>query len=139
MAEQFDVVIVGGGTGGYSCALRAAGLGLSVALVERAKVGGTCLHWGCVPTKALLHTAEVAESARHGSTMRVYTSCDGVNVDEIIAYKNGIVNANWKGLQATLKGKKVKTFEGQGTFTGPNSVRVATSAGDIDVEATRPW
>lgn len=137
MAEQFDVVIVGGGTGGYSCALRAAGLGLSVALVERAKVGGTCLHWGCVPTKALLHTAEVAESARHGSSIGVYTSCDGVNVDEIIAYKNGIVNANWKGLQATLKGKKVKTFEGQGTFTGPNTVSVATAAGTVDLEATK--
>src|SRR4051794_3290744 len=62
----YDVVVLGGGSGGYACALRAAQLGLTVALVEKGKLGGTCLHQGCIPTKALLHAAEVADAAREG-------------------------------------------------------------------------
>jgi dihydrolipoamide dehydrogenase len=137
MAETFDVVILGGGTGGYSCALRAAGLGLSVGLVERSKVGGTCLHWGCIPTKAFLHAAEVAQHAAHGPDLGVQSTFDGVDMPKVLDYKNGIVDANWKGLQATLKGKGVTTFEGTGTMTGPNTLTVATDDGDVEVEASK--
>ncbi|AXV06955.1 Dihydrolipoamide dehydrogenase of branched-chain alpha-keto acid dehydrogenase [Euzebya pacifica] len=139
MAETFDVVVLGGGTGGYSCALRAAGLGLSVALVEKAKVGGTCLHWGCIPTKAFLHAAEVAEHAKHGPDLGVKSAFDGVDIDKVIGYKNGIVDANWKGLQATLKGRGVTTFNGHGTLTGPNTISVETDGGSVDVEATKAF
>ncbi|HUG83281.1 MAG TPA: dihydrolipoyl dehydrogenase [Euzebya sp.] len=137
MADSFDVVVLGGGTGGYSCALRAAGLGLSVALVERAKVGGTCLHWGCIPTKAFLHAAEVAEHAKHGPDMGVQSSFDGIDMAKVIEYKDGVVNAQWKGLQATLKAKGVQTIQGQGTLTGPNTLTVATEDGERSLEATR--
>ncbi|CAN5132891.1 dihydrolipoyl dehydrogenase [soil metagenome] len=137
MADSFDVVVLGGGTGGYSCALRAAGLGLSVALVERAKVGGTCLHWGCIPTKAFLHAAEVAEHAKHGPDMGVRSTFDGVEMEKVLEYKNGVVDANWKGLQATLKGKGVTTIEGEGTMTGPNTLTVTTDDGEREVEASK--
>ncbi len=137
MAEQFDVVVLGGGTGGYSCALRAAGLGLSVGLVEKAKVGGTCLHWGCIPTKAFLHAAEVAEHAKHGPDLGIKSGFDGVDIAKVIGYKNGIVDANWKGLQATMKAKGIKTFNGKGTMTGPNTLTVKTEDGEQELEATK--
>jgi dihydrolipoamide dehydrogenase len=137
MADSFDVVVLGGGTGGYSCALRAAALGLSVALVEKAKVGGTCLHWGCIPTKAFLHAAEVAEHAKHGMDLGIRSSFDGVDMPKVLDYKNGIVEANWKGLQATLKARKVTTINGFGTMTGPNTLTVSTDDGERQVEATR--
>jgi dihydrolipoamide dehydrogenase len=137
MADTYDVVILGGGTGGYSCALRAAGLGLSVALVERDKVGGTCLHWGCIPTKAFLHAAEVAEHAKHGPDIGVGSAFDGVDMEKVLAYKDGIVTANWKGLQATLKARKVETVLGTGTFTGPGTITVATDSGERQLEATK--
>ena len=137
MADSYDVVVLGGGTGGYSCALRAAGLGLSVALVEKAKVGGTCLHWGCIPTKAFLHAAEVAQTAGHGPDIGINTAFDGVDIAKVIGYKNGVVEANWKGLQATLKGRGVTTYNGHGTLTGPNTITVATDDGDVEVEATK--
>ncbi len=137
MADSFDVVVLGGGTGGYSCALRAAGLGLSVALVEKAKVGGTCLHWGCIPTKAFLHAAEVAEHAKEGPELGIRSSFDGVDMPKVLDYKNGIVDANWKGLQMTLKSKGVETINGFGTMTGPNTLTVKTDDGERQVEATK--
>ncbi|WP_370324403.1 dihydrolipoyl dehydrogenase [Euzebya sp.] len=137
MADSFDVVVLGGGTGGYSCALRAASLGLKVGLVEKAKVGGTCLHWGCIPTKAFLHAAEVAESAKHGPDIGLDTSFGGVDMPKVLDYKNGIVEANWKGLQATMKARGIETINGRGTLTGPNTLTVETEDGQRDVEATK--
>src|SRR5687768_11358374 len=102
MADTYDMVILGGGTGGYSCALRAASLGLKVAMVEKDKVGGTCLHLGCIPTKALLQSSEVAEHAQTAAQYGVRATFEGIDPDAVQAYKNGIVTANWKGLQATL-------------------------------------
>src|SRR5688500_19085121 len=101
MADTYDMMILGGGTWGYSCALRAAGLGMSVALVEKAKVGGTCLHWGCIPTKALLQAAEVADHAQDAAAYGVKATFEGIDVDAVQKFKNGVVDANWKGLQAT--------------------------------------
>jgi dihydrolipoamide dehydrogenase len=81
-----DIVILGGGSGGYACALRAAQLGRSVILIEKAQLGGTCLHRGCVPTKALLHAAEVADSVREGATFGVRARLDGIDVEGLHAY-----------------------------------------------------
>ncbi|HZA32570.1 MAG TPA: FAD-dependent oxidoreductase, partial [Propionibacteriaceae bacterium] len=86
MAASYDVVILGAGSGGYACALRAAQLGLSVAMVEKDKVGGTCLHRGCIPTKALLHAAEVADAARNGSRFGVHATVDKIDLAGIQDY-----------------------------------------------------
>ncbi|MEX2620325.1 MAG: dihydrolipoyl dehydrogenase [Egibacteraceae bacterium] len=137
MADSYELIVLGGGTGGYSCALRAADLGLDVALVERDKVGGTCLHWGCIPTKAFLQAAEVAEHAQHALEYGVVASYDGIEVAALLEYKQSVVDANWKGLQATLKARGVDTFAGTGTLEDPHTVAVSTPEGDRTLTATR--
>ncbi len=122
--EVFDVVILGGGSGGYACAFRAAELGLSVALVEKDKLGGTCLHRGCIPTKALLHAAEVADTARDGAQVGVRSSFDGIDMPRVNAYKDGVVGRLFKGLQGLAKAHQVTVVEGAGRLTGPDTVQV---------------
>ncbi len=117
-------MILGGGSGGYACAFRAAELGLSVALVESDKVGGTCLHYGCIPTKALLHAAEVADNAREGASFGVRSSLEGIDMAGVNAYKDGVVDRLYKGLQGLVKAHKVELFEGQGRLADKNTVQV---------------
>jgi dihydrolipoamide dehydrogenase len=119
-----DLVILGGGSGGYACAFRAAELGLSVILVEKDKLGGTCLHRGCIPTKALLHAAEVADNAREGDQFGVKSSLEGIDIAGVNSYKDGVVSRLYKGLQGLVKANKVTLVEGAGTFVGPNTVEV---------------
>ncbi|MEU4739616.1 dihydrolipoyl dehydrogenase [Actinosynnema sp. NPDC023658] len=119
-----DLVILGGGSGGYACAFRAAELGLSVILVEKDKLGGTCLHRGCIPTKALLHAAEVADNAREGDQFGVKSSLEGIDIAGVNSYKDGVVGRLYKGLQGLVKANKVTLVEGAGTFVGPNTVEV---------------
>jgi dihydrolipoyl dehydrogenase len=119
-----DLVILGGGSGGYACAFRAAELGLSVVLVEKDKLGGTCLHRGCIPTKALLHAAEVADLAREGDQFGVKSSLEGIDIAGVNSYKDGVVAQMFKGLQGLAKANKVTVVDGQGTFTAPNTVTV---------------
>ena len=92
--------ILGAGSGGYACALRAAQLGLNVGLVEKGKLGGTCLHLGCIPTKALLHAAEVADQAREAEQFGVSATLDGIDMAGVNAYKDGVVTRLYKGLRA---------------------------------------
>lgn len=125
----FDVVVLGGGSGGYATALRAAQLGLSVALVEEGKVGGTCLHVGCVPTKALLHAAEVADAAAHGAQFGVRTTLDGIDMPAVLAYKDSVVAGLYKGLQGLIASRKITVVEGHGTLAGPGVVEVASADG----------
>jgi len=124
-----DLVILGGGSGGYACALRAAELGMSVVLIERDKLGGTCLHWGCIPTKALLHAAEVADNAREGEKIGVQSSLAGIDMAGVHAYKDGVVAKLYKGLQGLVKSRKIEFVAGEGRFEAPNVVTVATSDG----------
>jgi dihydrolipoamide dehydrogenase len=119
-----DLVILGGGSGGYACAFRAAELGLSVILVEKDKLGGTCLHRGCIPTKALLHAAEVADNAREGDQFGVKSSLEGIDIAGVNSYKDGVVSRLYKGLQGLVKANKVTLVEGAGRFVGPNTVEV---------------
>jgi dihydrolipoamide dehydrogenase len=121
---EFDVVILGAGSGGYACALRAAQLGLNVALVEKDKLGGTCLHVGCIPTKALLHAAEVADSARESEKFGVRASLDGIDMPGVNAYKDGVVSRLFKGLTGLIKGRGITVVEGSGRLTGPRTVEV---------------
>jgi dihydrolipoamide dehydrogenase len=119
-----DLVILGGGSGGYACAFRAAELGLSVTLVERGKFGGTCLHNGCIPTKALLHAAEIADAAREGDQFGVKSSLEGIDMAGVNSYKDGVVAGLYKGLQGLAKANKINVVEGTGTFVAPNAVEV---------------
>jgi dihydrolipoamide dehydrogenase len=123
--NTFDIVILGGGSGGYACALRAAELGLSVALVEKGKLGGTCLHMGCIPTKALLHAAEVADTAREGMAFGVKTTFESVDMSGVNAYKDGVVARLYKGLQGLVKSKSIEYVEGEGHLVAKNTVEVA--------------
>ena len=120
-----DLVILGGGSGGYACALRAAELGMSVVLVEKDKLGGTCLHRGCIPTKALLHAAEVADAAAEGSQIGVRSTFDGIDMAGVNAYKDGVVGRLYKGLQGLVKSRKIELVSGTGTFVAPNAVEVS--------------
>jgi dihydrolipoamide dehydrogenase len=119
-----DLVILGGGSGGYACALRAAELGMSVVLIERDKLGGTCLHYGCIPTKALLHAAEVADAAREGDRIGVKSSLAGIDMAGVNSYKDGVISKLYKGLQGLVKSRKINVVAGEGRFEGPNAVVV---------------
>jgi dihydrolipoamide dehydrogenase len=137
MADTYELIVLGGGTGGYSTALRAAGLGLKVALVEKAKVGGTCLHTGCIPTKAFLHAGEVAEHAKTAGEYGVKATWEGIESKQVLDYKSNIVTTNWKGLQATLKARGVATINGWGRLTGPKSLVVETDDGGRELTASK--
>ncbi|MEU8158469.1 dihydrolipoyl dehydrogenase [Micromonospora sp. NPDC048986] len=121
----FDIVILGGGSGGYATALRAVQLGLKVALVEKGKLGGTCLHNGCIPTKALLHAAEIADQARESEQFGVKAELIGIDMAGVNSYKDGVIARLYKGLQGMLKGNKAITIvEGAGKLVGKNVVEV---------------
>ncbi|MBV9011880.1 MAG: dihydrolipoyl dehydrogenase [Pseudonocardiales bacterium] len=119
-----DLVILGGGSGGYACALRAAQLGLSVVLVEKDKLGGTCLHRGCIPTKALLQAAEVADAARDGHQFGVKTALESIDMAGVNKYKDGVVAKMFKGLQGLVSSRGISYVEGTGRFLAPNVVAV---------------
>jgi dihydrolipoamide dehydrogenase len=121
---QSDLVILGGGSGGYAAALRAAELGKSVTLIEKDKVGGTCLHRGCIPTKALLHAGEIADGARESATFGVNATFEGIDMAGVHKYKDGVISKNWKGLQGLIKSRGIQTIEGEGRLVGPKSVQV---------------
>lgn len=124
MSDEFDVVVLGGGSGGYATALRAAQLDLSVALVEKDKLGGTCLHRGCIPTKALLHAGEVADAARESAQFGIKTELHGVDMAGVNSYKDGVVAKMYKGLQGLIKAAKIAVVEGEGRLVGPDRVDV---------------
>jgi dihydrolipoamide dehydrogenase len=125
--QNFDVVVLGGGSGGYATALRAAELGMTVGMIEKDKVGGTCLHRGCIPTKALLHAAEVADSAKDSAHFGVKATYEGVDIAGVTSYRENIVAKKYKGLQSLLKARGVTTIEGAGRVTSPTTVQVGDS------------
>jgi dihydrolipoamide dehydrogenase len=121
---EFDVLILGAGSGGYACALRAAQLGLSVGLVEKGNLGGTCLHVGCIPTKALLHAAEIADQTRESSQFGVTASLEGIDMAGVNSYKDKVVSRLFKGLTGLIKGRGITVIEGEGRMSGPHEVTV---------------
>jgi dihydrolipoamide dehydrogenase len=134
-SNSYDLVILGGGTGGYSAALRGAGLGLSVGLVEKGKVGGTCLHRGCIPTKALLHAAELMDGLHEAADRwGIKSTVEAVDYSATVASREDIVTKNFKGLEGHLKKAKVEVLKGDGRVTGPRTVAVE---GVGEVTATR--
>ena len=125
MAEDlYDIVILGGGSGGYACALRAAQLDKKVVLIEEDKLGGTCLHRGCIPTKALLHAAEVADSTRESSAFGVQATLQGIDMAGVNSYKDGVVSRLYKGLQGLVKSRAITYVTGTGRLVGKDAVEV---------------
>ena len=122
--HQFDVVVLGGGSGGYATALRAAQLNLSVALIEKDKLGGTCLHRGCIPTKALLHAGEIADQTRESEQFGIKAELLGVDMAGVNAYKDGVVARLYKGLQGLVGSAKITYVSGAGRLVGPTTVEV---------------
>ena len=127
--DQFDVVILGGGSGGYAAALRGAQLGQKIALVEKDKLGGTCLHRGCVPTKALLHVGELADAPSEAAAAGVDLTLNGIDATKVLGFKDKIIGRLHKGLQGLVKSRKIEYVEGFGTLTGKNTVSVETASG----------
>ena len=120
----FDIVILGAGSGGYAAALRAAELNLSVALIDKAELGGTCLHRGCIPTKALLHAAEIADQTRESEQFGVKADLVGIDMAGVNAYKDGVVGRLYKGLQGLLKQEKITIVAGEGKLVAKDTVAV---------------
>lgn len=123
-AQEFDILVLGGGSGGYAAALRGVQLGKSVGLIEKGKLGGTCLHNGCIPTKALLHTAEIADGARDAEKYGVKATFESIDMEGVNKYKDDIVAGKFKGLQGLLKKKGVTVIEGKGKLDGKDTVDV---------------
>ena len=122
--HTFDVVVLGGGSGGYAAAIRASELGKTVALIEKDKVGGTCLHRGCIPTKALLHTAEVADHVRSAGGVGVTATFEGIDPAAVTAYREGIVAKKYAGLQGLLKARGITVVAGEGRLLPDRGVAV---------------
>ncbi|GAA4399148.1 dihydrolipoyl dehydrogenase [Actinomadura sp. NPDC048032] len=131
----FDIVVLGAGSGGYACALRAAELGRSVALIERDEsLGGTCLNRGCIPTKALLHAAEVADQSREAAKFGVKATFEGIDVAGVNAYKDKVVSTTVKGLTGLIKSRGIEVVHGTGRLAGPTAVEVETAEGIRRIE-----
>ena len=122
--QNFDIVVLGGGSGGYAAALRAVQLGFTVGLIEKGKLGGTCLHVGCIPTKALLHSAEVADVSRESAKYGVKTTFEGIDMAAVTAFREGIVASKYKGLQGLVKARGITVIEGEGHLVSPTTVQV---------------
>jgi len=120
--SNFDLVVLGGGR--YAAALRGAQLGLSVALIEADKLGGTCLHRGCIPTKALLHAGEIADGARDASHFGVNATFNSIDMTGVNAYKDGVVSKLHKGLQGLVKSRNITFIEGHGKLVSKDTIEV---------------
>ncbi|MHB1064403.1 MAG: dihydrolipoyl dehydrogenase [Georgenia sp.] len=123
-SQEYDIVVLGAGSGGYAVALRGAQLGMKVALVEGDKVGGTCLHRGCIPTKALLHAAEVADTVRESESVGIQSTLGGVDMAGVNTFKDGVVAKLYKGLQGLVSSRKVEVINGWGKLVAPDTVEV---------------
>lgn len=129
--EKFDVIIIGGGPGGYVAAIRAGQLGLKVALIERDLLGGVCLNWGCIPTKALLQTAELKLRIDHAADFGIMVGKVDVNIQKAVERSRKISSQLSGGIKHLLKKNKVTVFEGIGRLQGPSTVQVARQDGSV--------
>lgn len=135
--STFDVVILGGGNAGYSAAFRAIKLGLSVAMVEKDKVGGTCLHRGCIPTKALLHAAEFVDEIRGAGEFGILVQEPQVDWSKVLSFKDSVVGRMYKGLSGLVTKKKIELLEGDGRLLDAKTISVKTQEGERAVSAQK--
>jgi len=136
MAEHYDVAIIGGGPGGYAAALYGASAGLNIAMVEKAKVGGTCLHVGCIPAKELLETAAAYRHVAHAKDFGVLVEPPGLDWSVTLDRKQQVIDQLWKGLTGLLKARKVTVVNGTGTLHPGKVVKVTGGeSGDVELRA----
>lgn len=121
---EYDIVVLGAGSGGYATALRASQLGMKVALIDGNKVGGTCLHRGCIPTKAYLHAAQTADAVRESEAFGIRSVFEGIDMAKIGAYRDSVITKLYKGLQGLLSSRNVEVIKGWGRLTDANTVTV---------------
>ncbi len=133
--DPYDIAILGGGPGGYVAAIRAARLGLKTALIEKEKIGGTCLHWGCIPTKGLLQNAHVFRHCKESDTFGIRTGEVSFDWDAIMARQRGIIDRLHKGIQFLMKKHKIDVIPGFGKLTSPTTLEVEGSGETQTVEA----
>lgn len=134
--KEFDVAIVGSGPGGYVAAIRAGILGLKTALIEKDPfLGGTCLHRGCIPTKALLHTAELYDEIKKSREIGIDVSGATLDINRIHSYKQGVVDKMAKGIVFLMKKRKVEVFQGAGSFVDASTIRIAGGGGAENIRA----
>ncbi len=139
MADQnFDLVVLGGGSGGYAAALRASELGMSVGLIEKNKVGGTCLHVGCIPTKALLHSAEIAEAAKDAAKFGIFAHYEGVDIPGVKAYKDEVISSKYKDFRGSSRRAASRRSRARASSPPPRRFQVGadTITGTLVVLAT---
>ena len=127
--ETFDIVVIGAGPGGYPAAIRAAQLGASVAIVEKEQLGGTCLNWGCIPTKALIAAADTFARIKHAEAFGITVKGASVNYAAMIGHKNKVVSQLQSGIKQLLTANGVKQFSGVASFKDRNTVTIAGSGG----------
>lgn len=132
MNKEYDVVVIGGGTGGYVAAIRASQLGLKAAIVEKGKLGGTCLHAGCIPSKALLRSAEVYATVKRGAEFGIIVNDVAVDFPRVQARKEEITDRLFKGVQHLLKKGKIDVYEGKGWILGQEMISVEMNNGEED-------
>src|SRR3990170_4417247 len=135
--ETFDLVILGGGNAGYSAAFRAVALGLEVAMVENDKVGGTCLHRGCIPTKALLHAADLMDEIRDAGDFGLLVQEPEVDWGKVLNFKDGVVSRMYKGLSGLVSKRKIELVQGQGRLLDSHTVVVNTEEGERTLGAEK--
>src|ERR671923_2515582 len=135
--QQFDVVVVGGGPGGYPAAIRAAQLGLRTALVDKERPGGVCLNWGCIPTKAMLRSAEVLETMQHSADYGVLADNVRLDYPTVLKRKERVVKTLTDGVAVLLKANGVTVVNGHARFTGPRALEVV-GVGDAPLGAGGP-
>ncbi|MDR3438281.1 dihydrolipoyl dehydrogenase [Telmatospirillum sp.] len=123
--NTFDIIVIGGGPGGYVAAIRAAQLGMKTAVVEREHLGGICLNWGCIPTKALLRSAEVFRNMKHAESFGLSAQGIGFDLSKVVARSRGVAAQLQAGVKHLLKKNKVTVFDGQGRLEGQGRVAVA--------------
>ncbi|MDY0405629.1 dihydrolipoyl dehydrogenase [Virgibacillus sp. 179-BFC.A HS] len=132
MATEYDLAVLGGGTGGYVAAIRASQLGMRVAVIEKSKLGGTCLHKGCIPSKALLQSAQVYRQTKQAATFGVNTNDVTLDYERILARKDNIVQTLHRGVQGLMKKGKIDVYAGHGRILGPSIF--SPVAGTVSIE-----
>lgn len=135
MADKYKLVVIGAGPGGYVAAIRAAQLGIKTAVVEKEYVGGVCLNWGCIPSKALLYVAELKRTIEHGERLGLKADNVGINIDKLRKHKDDTVKRLTGGVKILLDKAGVATIMGEASFVSPNAIEVTSSTGKQNLEA----
>ncbi len=135
--KSYELIVIGGGPGGYPAAIRAGQLGVKTLVVEREYMGGVCLNWGCIPSKALIAASGLYEKMKHAETMGISVSGANVDIAKMQEWKNGIVKKLTGGVTSLVKGNGADIMMGEATFSGPKTIKVKTKDGEETVEASK--